>query len=147
MEQIRKEQLSIYYWIIDLVPDFVNVKDEYPFDDLTLPTISVTSDDTVSRPFQLGGNDLDYQDWNIYIFGQNSGQRDDYLSVIHREAELNICVYDYAVGFPPSILPPKIGSLIVVNRVKKPLRVYEELTKKKYWWGVVNLRTYFDPST
>ena len=36
MEQIRLEQLSIYYWLTDLLPDFVNVEDEYPTDELRL---------------------------------------------------------------------------------------------------------------
>lgn len=147
MEQIRLEQLSIYYWLQSLVPDFVTIKDEYPFDELSLPTISITSGDTRARPFQLGSSELDYQDWEIYIFAQNSGQRDDYLSIIYNEAENNICVYNYNLGFPPNVSPPETGSLMVVNRVKKPLRVYEDLVKKKYWWGVVSLRTYFDPST
>lgn len=145
MEQTRKEQLSIYYWVADLFPSFVNVVDEFPTDELTLPTIAVIRNSNVSRPFELGGDNLTHKRWAIYVFAQNSGQRDDYLDRIAVQVEDNICVYNYGEGFPPEISPTQVGSLQVEDIESKPLRVYEELIKKKYWWGSVTFTTYFSP--
>lgn len=146
MEQTRKEQLSIYYWLTDLFPSFVHVVDEFPTDDLTLPTIAIITNRVRATAFELGGADLDKRNWAIYVFAQNSGQRDDYLGLIHRSLESNICVYNYDEGFPPSVSPSQVGSLYVEERYSEPLRVYEELVKKKYWWGVETFRTYFTNS-
>lgn len=147
MEQTRKEQLSIYYWLRDLLPEFVNVVDEFPTEELILPTVAITINKTRATPFELGGNDLDKRSWAIDVFAQNSGQRDDYLGRIHRSLESNtICVYNYDEGFPPSSSPSQVGSLYVEERESNPLRVYRELVKKKYWWGVETFRTYFNPN-
>jgi hypothetical protein len=145
MEQNRKEETSIYYWVKDLLPSFVAVTTEFPKGELKLPTVAVIGGKTRARPLQLGGSDLDHKDWAIYVFAQNVGQRDDYLNIIHKNAENCILVYDYNVGFPPTVNPPKIGSLSTDDRNQKPLHVYEELVKKKYWWGVVLFTTYFNP--
>jgi hypothetical protein len=147
MEQKRKEQLSIYFWLKDLFPTFVNIVDEYPTDDLTLPTVAIISQESRPTPHELGGRDLVKRSWSIYVFAKNSGQRDDYLSLIEDSLETScIFVYDYTAGFPPAASPPQIGSLYVESRDSKPLRVFEDLIKKKYWWGVVNFRTYVNPS-
>lgn len=147
MEQSRKELLSIYYWVRDLFPDFVNVTREYPEGELVLPTIAVVTLPVKTVPLQLGSDDqLDISEWAIYVFAQNVGQRDDYISIIHRSAKHSICVYDYDQGFPPNVSPTEIGSLYVRDRSKKPVRVFEDLVKKKYWLGVVLLATYFNPS-
>lgn len=147
MEQPRKEQTSIYYWIKDLfTPTFINVVSEFPGDELTLPTIAVISLPTIAKPLQLGGSDLDKTRWAIYVFAQNSGQRDDYLSIIYRNLESGICVYNYDEGFPPNVSPTKVGSLYVESRKSEPLRTFDDLVKKKYWWGVVTFLTYFNPS-
>ena len=145
MEQTRKEQLSIYYYIKDLFPAFVNVKDEYPQDELVLPTIAIISDPTRNRPFELGGRDLPMRRWAIYVFAQNSGQRDDYLEKIRYEIECNLLVYDYDEGFPPTVSPSQIGSLQSDDIQSSPIRVYQELVKKKYWSGSVTFVTYFNP--
>lgn len=145
MEQVRKEQLSIYYWLRDLfTPTFINVVDEFPSEDLILPTVAIISEEETSRPLQLGGSDLDKRYWSIYVFAKNSGQRDDYLSLIKRSLESGICVYDYDMGFPPDVSPTELGSLYVESRRSKAIRVYEDLVKKKYWSGVVTFLTYFN---
>lgn len=147
MEQPRKEQLSVYYWLRDLFsPTFINVVDEFPTEDLVLPTIAIISEEDTAKPFQLGGSDIDKKNWSIYVYAKNSGQRDDYLSLIKRSLESGICVYNYDEGFPPDVSPTSIGSLVVESRKSKPLRVYEDLVKKKYWWGVVTFLTHFNPS-
>jgi hypothetical protein len=146
MEQLRKEQLSIYYWLVDLLPSFVTVVSEFPEGELTLPTVSVTNVRMFARPFQLGSSDDLYKrNWAIDVFAQNSGQRDDYLELIHDSLKNGICTYNYDVGFPPTVTPPQIGSLYVEERESKPLRVYEDLVKKKFWWGKVLFRTYHTP--
>lgn len=146
MQQIRKEQTSIYYWLTDLLPSFVHIESEFPQDELVLPTVSITNVRAVARPFQLGSDeDLDKRNWAIDVFAQNSGQRDDYLGLIYDSLKSIICVYNYDVGFPPDVSPPQVGSLYVEERESKPLRVYEDLVKKKYWWGKVLFRTYFNP--
>jgi hypothetical protein len=148
MEQPRKEQLSIYYWLRELfAPTFINVVDEFPQDELVLPTIAIITIEDNARPFQLGGSDLDKRSWTIYVYAKNSGQRDDYLSLIKRSLESGVCVYNYDEGFPPDVAPTQVGSLYVESRKSKPLRVYEDLVKKKYWSGVVMFTTYFNATT
>ncbi len=146
MEQIRKEQLSIYYWLRNLFPDFVNIKDEYPDDALMLPVISIITDEVNPVPFELGGKDQDNRFWHIYIYANSAAQRDDFGSrILESLGNGVIPVYNYDEGFPPPN-PTQIGSLLVRSRSYKPLRVFEELVYKKYWWGVVDLYTYFDPA-
>lgn len=147
MERTTKEYLSVYYWLEDLLPDFIEVKDEYPQDPLTIPSVSLVTNDTMPQILQLGGDDTDYQLWSIYVFAGNKTQRDDYLSKIYADIEDGICVRDYDQGFPPDVIPDQIGSLVVVKRKKTPIRVFKELVKKKYWHGVVNFTTYFTPTT
>lgn len=146
MEQIRKEHLSIYYWLVDLLPSFVTVTREFPLDeDLVLPSVSVTSEPGKGVPFELGGSDQTRRMWNIHIFTKNIGQRDDYTSLIFRSLEDCITVYDYDQGFPPDSIP-QLGSLMIENRSYKPVRVYEDLVRKMYWRGLVNFESYYEPA-
>jgi len=146
MERTRLEQKSIYYFIKSLFPDFITIVEEFPQNtELSLPTIAVIYDVLDPRPFQLGSNELDYRDWAIYIFAENKGQLADYADRIMNNIKNNICVYDYNQGFPPDVSPDQIGSLVVENRKYTPLRTFDDLVMKKYWWGVVTFLTH--PST
>jgi hypothetical protein len=146
MEQIRLEQLSIYYWLVDLLPDFVNVEDEYPTDELKLPAVSIIAGGVRADPFELGADELDKNRWSIEVFAENSGQRADYCQKIFDNLTDAICVYDYDEGFPPPT-PTQLGFLVVESRSWEPIRVYNELVKKNYWRGRVLFQTYFDSIT
>jgi len=139
----RKQDLSIFYWLEGLVPSSVNVVDGFPSDSLELPTVSITSLDVSGLPFELGGCDQNQFFWRIDTFGKNSVQRDDLSHTVFDALELNIPVYDYDVGFPPGVSPPRIGTLIVSKRRITPIRVFKELVEKLYWRsGITFFTTY-----
>lgn len=140
----RKQDLSIYYWLEDQTPSTVNVKDGFPGSDLTLPTVSITNLEIEGRPFELGGAEKDYRFWRIDIFADNKVQRDRLAYDLYEQLECHIPVYDYDEGFPPSVDPTQIGTLMVKNRLLTPVRVFEELVEKLYWRTEITFSTYYE---
>lgn len=140
----RKQDMSIYYWLQDQVPDSINVKDGFPGSDLILPTASVTNLDIEGRPFQLGSKEKDYRFWRIDVFAENKVQRDRLAYNLYEQVECQIPVYDYDEGFPPDVAPSRIGTLIVRNRRLEPVHVFEELVKKMYWRTQITFSTYYE---
>lgn len=140
----RKQDLSIYYWLEDKVPSMVNVEDGFPTSALTLPTVSITALDVKGLPLELGGCDYNMSFWRIDIFAKNKAQRDELASLLFDEIEQQVPVYDYDVGFPPIISPPRIGTLIVSKRLLRPVHVFEELVDKLYWRSSLTFFTYYE---
>ncbi len=143
MELHRKQDISIYYWLIETLPDFVTVVDGFPDSDLVLPTASIEHIEIVGKPFELGGLDKDHRIWRIDVFGENKSQRDDYAYKIYSEMEGNIPVYDYDEGFPPPT-PTRIGALKCYDRKVKPIKVFEDLVRKLYWRSAINFWTEYE---
>jgi len=144
MRQLRKEHKSIVHWLTNLVPSFVNVTYEYPLaEELSLPTMAVESSDINYVPFQLGSDYKQNRRWSIYIFAQNIGQRDDYLDIIMDNLDDPIDVYNYDQGEDETSID-KIGYLLIESRSGNAIRVYKDLVKKLYWYGVVHFKTEFD---
>lgn len=137
----RKQQMSIYYWLKDIVDSSVTVKDSFPMEGLTLPTVSITHLDMRGEPFELGAAERDKRMWRIDVFADNKVQRDDLMYLIYSELECNIPVYDYDEGFPPSVSPSQLGTLIVKQRIAKPVHVFEELVEKLYWRASITFST------
>lgn len=141
MQLNRKQDLSIYYWLVDEVPTGINVEDGFPVGKLELPTVSITSLDIRAKPFELGGCDLDDMFWRIDTFAVNKAQRDELAYLIYKELEQGIPVYDYDLGFAA---PPQIGTLVVDKRVLKPIHVFEELVEKLYWRTGITFFTVYE---
>jgi len=144
MELNRKFDLSIFYWLQDMVPAIVNVEDGFPVGELTLPTVSITSLDIEGNPFELGGCDLDNLFWRIDVFAKNKAQRDELAYLIYKELEANVTVRDYDVGFPP-VVAPILGTLIVSRRKARPVHVFEDLVEKLYWRMTLTFVSYYEP--
>jgi hypothetical protein len=141
MQLNRKQDLSIYYWLIDKVPAVINVEDGFPVGKLELPTVSITSLDIRSKPFELGGCDINDSFWRVDCFAVNKAQRDELAYIIYEELEQNIPVYDYDLGFAA---PPQIGTLVVDKRILKPIHVFENLVEKLYWRTGITFFTYYE---
>ena len=134
MEQKRKEEISIYYWLQDNVPDSVNVEDGFPGSaELTLPTVSITDLDISGEPFELGGSEIDRRWWRIDVFAKDKVQRNKLRYMLYEQLEDHIPVYDYDEGFPPSISPSRLGTLLVEERTSSAVHVFEDLVEKLYW--------------
>jgi len=145
MELHRKFDLSIYYWLSGIVPAAVNVVDGFPSDSLTLPTVSVTQLDVTGLPFELGGDERDLLFWRIDTFGETKTQRDNLASLVYRLLECNIDVNNYDEGFPPTVTPSKIGTLLVTKRKLRPVHTFEQLVDKLYWRSSVTFFTRYQP--
>ncbi len=146
MELKRKFDLSLFYWLVDNVPSVVNVEDGFPNEPLQLSTVSVINLDVEGKPFELGGCELDTQFWRIDIFAGNKVQRDYLANTLYDTLESNITVYDYDEGFPPTVSPSEIGTLITSGRRMRPIRVFEELVEKLYWRTSLTFSTYYQSS-
>jgi len=145
MELHRKFDLSIYYWLSGLVPSSVTVVDGFPNTDLVLPTVSVTQLDIEGLPFELGGSERDLLFWRIDSFGETKTQRDNLASIIYSGLECGVDVYNYDEGFPPTVSPTKIGTLIVSKRKLRPIHTFEQLVDKLYWRSAVTFFTKYQP--
>lgn len=130
----RKQEISLYFWLEDQVDDSVNVEDGFPGStELTLPTVSITDLDISGEPLELGGCEQDIRWWRIDVFASNKAQRNSLRYSLYEELENHIKVYDYDEGFPPSVSPSQLGTLLVSDRTSKAVHVFEDLVDKLYW--------------
>ena len=143
LELHRLQDLSIYYWLQDLMPAFVTVVDGFPDSDLVIPTVSIEAMDTWGDPFELGGLDQKRRFWRIDVFAKNKSQRDDFADYIFDQLEGNIPVYDYNEGFPPPT-PTQIGALKCLNRSNKTVYVFKELVRDLYWRRSITFQTEYE---
>ena len=141
MQLNRKLDLSIYYWLISVVPAGIEVVDGFPTGKLELPTVSIVTLDMRGKPFELGGCDLDDSFWRIDCFAVNKAQRDELAYIIYKELEQGIPVYDYDLGF---VAPPQIGTLVVSKRNLKVIHVFEDLVEKLYFRSGITFFTYYE---
>ena len=144
MRQTRKEDLSIYYWLVGLMPTWVNVVDGFPLEDFEPPTVSIEMMPTKGMPYELGGAEQLHQFWRIDVFGKNKTQRDEYAGLIFDELENNIPVYDYDEGFPPTVSPTQLGVLKCWDRQDVPVYTFKELVRELYWRRSITFWTYFE---
>lgn len=133
MQLHRKQDLSIYYWLKNLLPTFIAVEDGFPLTDLEPPTVSIESMDIKGIPFELGGREKDKRFWQIDVFALNKAQRDDLAYEIYAELEGGIPVYDYDEGCPPDYSPTQIGLLNCYGRENNVIHVFRELVRELYW--------------
>jgi len=148
MQIERLQDLSMYYYIRQIMDDigasFVNVVDDYPDENLTLPTISIVGSDITTRPFELGNRKgHDVRIWFIEIFATNKSQRDDYAYLIKNKLMLGVPVYDYNEGFPPPT-PTQLGSMSCDEISTKPIKVFAELVSTVYWRRQIKVIAYYN---
>lgn len=135
----RIQDLSIFYTLRGLLPTFVTVVDGFPGSEtsvdprLILPTVSIDALDLTNVPFELGSLDKTSRFWAIDVFAKNKSQRDDFTYVIFNQLKDSVIpVYNYDLGFPPTVVP-QIGYLISDNITAKPVYVFRDLVQDLYW--------------
>ena len=131
--------LSLYYYVKGLMPSFVTIVDGFPGSEtsadpnLVLPTVSVDALDLSPVPFELGSLDKTKRFWAIDVFAKNKSQRDDFAYLIFNQLKDSVIpVYNYDVGFPPTVVP-QIGYLVSENINAKPIYVFRDLVQDLYW--------------
>jgi hypothetical protein len=135
----RKEDLAIYYWLVNIFSATPGIKivDGFPGQDLTIPTISVDWDQTEIHDIQLGdrsGSRL--RTWYIDVFANNKSTRDEFAYKIHNELRNGITVYDIVNGVPTTT---SIGHLNILQRRIKVVRVDPELVSTMYYRASISI--------
>jgi len=147
MNTERKKDISVFYWLKDLFPT-VTVVDEFPLQELELPTISVEWDEMSSDPFELGNRQGDYlRSWYFNIFAKTKSQRDDLSYALVEALENPIPVLDYDMGFPPEVTnQTKLGHLRPFSVRIKKIAIYPELVSKLYYRTQVLFLAEYSPN-
>jgi hypothetical protein len=94
------EDLTSYS--IDYEWNYVAVIDSWPYEDVpALPIVCVDMQKAAKSPLQLGGGDIRGAYWNIQIFANNKGERDDLMDLIYDNLYLRRCpLYLLPAGLP-----------------------------------------------
>ncbi len=144
----RKQDLSIYYWLKDDVFSAyptVNVEDGYPEEVLDLPVVAVVNLPIILVPHELGTRrGLRARGWRLEVYANNKAQRDEMSSIIIDTIENGIPVYDYDEGFPPSVSPTQLGTMLPLDIEVVPVRIFPELVEKLYWKVSVQFTTEYE---
>lgn len=138
----RLEDLSVFYLLTNMFIDtpLVKIVDDFPTEDLTLPTIAVVADTILLEDFELGNREgRRTRRWNLDIFANNKSQRDEIGYKILNELENGIIVYNYNEGFPPDVTPSRISHLNVVSRRMKIIPIFPEFTQSKYYRAMIQV--------
>jgi hypothetical protein len=137
----REEDLSVYYLITNLFTDVAGLKvvDDYPVDNLIIPSIAVVAGKIRLEDFELGNRvGRRYRKWMIEVYAKNKSQRDEYGYRILNGFTNGITVYDYDLGFPPVVVP-KAEHLDVVQREMDIIRIMPELVDKMYYRATITI--------
>lgn len=146
MELQRKQDLSIVYWLRDLLSasPFINITSEYDTSELAIPKIIVQTDETFGRPFELGSRELLLRRmYFIDIYASNISQRNDYAYKIFNALKDRIPVYNYDEGFPPFV-PSQIGNFLMDSIKITPLTIDPTLLDVMYWRSVVTYNAIYE---
>lgn len=145
----RLEDLSIYYWLRDLFENspygnllsFVTIEDGYPDKEIEVPSVVIVNDQINLIPFEHGNRKHNRgRVWSISIIANNKTQRDDFSTYIADELEDGIPVYDYNLGFPPTVTT-QIDLLRPMNMIIRPVRIFPELVEKLYYRSTITFYT------
>lgn len=135
----RKEDLAIYYWLVNLFSDVpgIRIEDGFPDELLTIPTISVDWMETDVEIFQLGDRAGSRQRfWHIDVFAKNKTTRDEFSYRIHNELKNGITVYDIVNGVPTETM---IGHLNMLQRRIMAVRIDPELVSTMYYRATISI--------
>jgi hypothetical protein len=97
---VTSDDLTDY--LVDYEWNYVSVIDSWPYEDVpSLPFISVDSQQAKKSPLQLGGGDIRDGYWNVQIFANNKGERDDLMDLVYDNLYLRRCpLYLLPAGLP-----------------------------------------------
>jgi hypothetical protein len=97
---ISSDDLSGY--LVDYEWNYVSVIDSWPYEDVpALPIVCVDMQQSKKSPLQLGGGDIRDAYWNVQIFANNKGERDDLTDLIYDNLYLRRCpLYLLPSGLP-----------------------------------------------
>ncbi len=146
----RKQDLSIYYWLVDQFADapFITINDGFPEANLVIPSIVVEWHDIRVLPLELGNRrGLDFRMWAIDVFASNKSQRDEYAYRIKNALDTSIDVFDYDEGFPPDVSPSRLGGLVPKDIKAKRIQVHPELVKDLFWRATVTFVANYSTNT
>ncbi len=143
----RLEDLSMFHFIRNMFSDipFITVRDSFPDEVLTVPTISVDAGKVKEELFEVGNRDrVRIRNWYIDIFAKNKPQADDFGYRILSQSKNGVNVYDYNEGFPPDATPTRIEHLDVLAISYEPVPVMLDEVQPKYFRGQVIIVTQND---
>ncbi len=139
----RKEDLSVYYWLKDVVfvsAPFITITDGFPDGELVLPTVAVEAGKVDVVGFELGNRDgLRVRRWYLDIYAKNKSQRDEFGYKLLDVLKDGIPVYNYDEGFPPLVTPSKIGNLTVLSHSYDPIKISADVTQTLYYRATVSI--------
>lgn len=138
----RKEDLSVYYFLKDVfsTAPFINIVDGFPEGDLKLPTVAVEAGRIDVVEYELGNRDgLRVRRWYIDIYANTKAQRDEFGYKLLDVLKDGIPVYNYDMGFPPSVSPTRIGTLVVISKSYDPIRVSADVVEKLYYRATISM--------
>lgn len=138
----RLEDLSVYYHVENLFADVAGVKvvDDYPVDNLVIPSISVNAGKIRLEDFELGNRTpIRFRKWYIDVYAKNKTQRDEFGYRILNAFNDGIYVYDYNVGFPPASGIPTIEHMAISNKEMDFVRILPELVDKMYYRATITI--------
>jgi hypothetical protein len=106
--------------------------------------VSIEAEDIDLEPYEMGNKKLmRFRLWFIDFFATSKAQRDDFAYKLINELENSIPVYDYDVGFPPSVAPPQLGCLLPERIRYRKVPIDPELTGKTYFRGEIYFRALY----
>jgi hypothetical protein len=140
----RKQDLSIYFWLEDLMSPhpMVTVNDGYPDEDLVLPSVTVEAQTIKFREYEMG-NRIGRRErfWVVDILALVKTQRDEITSIITNSIEDGIPIYDYDEGF---VSPTQIGLLRPFDVGVTTIRIFPSLVEKMYWRNTIRFYTEYN---
>lgn len=94
--------IDLSSYLVDYEWNYVSVIDSWPYEDVPeLPVVCVDMQTGKKSPLQLGGGDIRDAYWNIQIFANNKGERDDLMDLIYDNLHMRRCpLYLLSSGLP-----------------------------------------------
>lgn len=119
---------------------FINIVDGFPEGDLKLPTVAVEAGRIDVVEYELGNRDgLRVRRWYIDIYANTKAQRDEFGYKLLDVLKDGIPVYNYDQGFPPSVTPTRIGTLVVISKSYDPIKVSADVVEKLYYRATISM--------
>jgi len=137
----RKEDLAVTFLVTNLFTDVTGLKivDGYPVDSLVVPSIAIEAGKIRLENFEIGNRgSRRYRKWIIEVYAKNKSQRDEYGYRILNGFDNGIAVYNYDLGFPPTVVP-QLEHLDVVQKEMDIIRIMPELVDKMYYRATITI--------
>ena len=145
------EDMSLFYYIQDLFSDkpIITVVDEFPDQDLVIPSVAVDFDEMELIPGEMGNRDrIRLKTYSIDIFAVNKTQRQEMMYLVTNALESSIPVFDYSDGFPPGVTPIQVGCMecrdILASKIPVQVMVEDGKASKLYYRAVVTFQPYYN---